>query len=222
MSVSTIILPTSTFKWLMALFIGSGFAAGLFVIIQILISPKDLNLTKYSDVQMLEYVRIKHTEQVREKKRELPPAKEPQKVQPPLHRPEINAVTPNEPSIVPLAIPSFKVPLNLSQGNGFDGLGALVAGGNDGNVMPLVRVEPMYPRNLRMRGTEGWVKVGIHISKTGTVLKVEILDSKPKRVFDRATIRAVKRWKFKPEIVDGKAINNYSTQMINFKLTKKK
>ncbi len=221
MSIFVINLPISTFKWLIALLIGSGFAAGLFVIMQILISPKDLNLTEYSDVQMLEYVRVKRAEQIREKKRELPP-KEPPKAQPPPPRPQIDAITPDAPAIIALAIPSFKIPLSLSQGNGLDGLGALVAGGNDGNVMPLVRVEPMYPRNARIKGVEGWVKVGITIDKTGAVEKVDIIDSEPKRAFDRATIRAVKRWKFKPEIVDGKAIKNYSTQVINFKLTKKK
>lgn len=48
---------------------------------------------------------------------------------------------------------------------------------------------------------------------------VVVIEAKPKRVFDREVRRALGKWKFKPEIVDGSPvkINGLSTLM-EFKL----
>ncbi len=215
MSLAQITLPSAQKKWLPLFAVSIPLAAGLFIIMQYLITPKDIQITNDDQLQNLEYVRVIPKEQTREKTRELPP-KQKEKSQPP-PRPQLDQLETNIPKPTPIEIPDLQLPISL---NREIGLGGMLIGGNDGNVIPLVKIAPAYPRQARSRGIEGWVKVGIKISKTGSVLDVEILEAKPRKVFDRAAIRSVFRWKFKPEIVDDVAVENYSTQVINFKLDK--
>jgi protein TonB len=45
-----------------------------------------------------------------------------------------------------------------------------------------------------------------------------VLDAKPRRLFERAAKKAILKWKFKPRIVDGKAVPRKAIQTIEFKL----
>jgi len=78
--------------------------------------------------------------------------------------------------------------------------------GQDGDAQPIVRIEPKYPMVAQRNGTEGWVRLSFSIDEVGGVTDIEIVEAKPKRVFNRAAKRALKRWKYKPKIVDGKPI----------------
>lgn len=53
---------------------------------------------------------------------------------------------------------------------------------------------PPYPGNARRNGIEGFVIVEMTIDSRGRVLDAKIVSSKPARVFDAATLRAVERW----------------------------
>jgi protein TonB len=44
------------------------------------------------------------------------------------------------------------------------------------------------------------------ILEDGSVGDVAVVEAEPKRVFDREAIRALKRWKYSPKVVDGKAV----------------
>ena len=55
---------------------------------------------------------------------------------------------------------------------------------------------PEYPRTAMGRELGGWVDIKFTISPSGKVEGVEILDAEPKRVFERATLRAAKKWRF--------------------------
>ena len=75
---------------------------------------------------------------------------------------------------------------------------------DDGDEAPFVRVEPIYPAAAAERGIQGWVVVRFDVTTTGATQNVQVVDASPKRVFDRATIRAVSRWKYHPKVIDGK------------------
>lgn len=61
----------------------------------------------------------------------------------------------------------------------------------------LKKVPPEYPvEATRKNINAGSVKAKLTIGPDGKVLEVEILESEPKRVFDRATIEALKEWRF--------------------------
>jgi protein TonB len=61
-----------------------------------------------------------------------------------------------------------------------------------------------------MKGIEGWVLVEFIITAGGTVADARVIDSEPKVIFDRETLRAIKRWKYQPKIVDGQAVPQYN------------
>lgn len=212
-----ITLPSTHLKWFPLLTLSIPLAIGLFVVMQLLISPRDINVDKQDELQSLEYVRVIHNEKIREKARELPPKQKEASTPPP--RPQLDPLLADAPKPTPIKTPQLNLAVNINQQIGLAGL---LTGGSDGKVIPLVKIPPSYPRQARAKGIEGWVKVGIKISETGSVLDVEILEAEPRKIFDRAAVRSVFRWKFKPEIVDGNAIENYSTQMIHFQLDKKK
>ena len=77
---------------------------------------------------------------------------------------------------------------------------------SDGDATPIVRIEPRYPPSAARNGTEGWVQLRFTIDQQGGVTDVEVIDSEPRRVFDREARRALLRWKYKPKVVDGKPI----------------
>jgi protein TonB len=81
-----------------------------------------------------------------------------------------------------------------------------------------VRIEPQYPREALLKGIQGWVRVRFTIMEDGSVDDPIVVESEPRRLFDRAAIRAILRWKFKPRIVDGKAVRREAEQVIDFKL----
>lgn len=88
----------------------------------------------------------------------------------------------------------------------------------DQPLIPLVRIEPRYPSRAAMNGIEGWVKVRYTINIDGTVSDAQIIDAKPKRIFNRAALRAIKKWRFRPSQVNGQAVVQNGIQVFNFEL----
>ncbi|MFV7769754.1 TonB family protein [Shewanella marisflavi] len=89
----------------------------------------------------------------------------------------------------------------------------------DGDATPIVRIEPQYPIAAARDGKEGWVQLSFTINELGGVDDVEVIDADPKRIFDREAKRALKKWKYKPKIVDGKALKQPGmTVQLDFKL----
>ena len=61
----------------------------------------------------------------------------------------------------------------------------------------LTKVEPDFPREAEREGYDsGVVKVRMDVDAEGNVTRVDILESRPRRVFDRAVSSALSQWKF--------------------------
>ena len=88
----------------------------------------------------------------------------------------------------------------------------------DGDLKQMFMIQPMYPPQAARNKIEGWVEVEFTVTALGTVTNAKIINSKPRRVFDVATLRALRKSKFKPLMVDGKPQAQKAVQIIEFKL----
>ena len=85
-------------------------------------------------------------------------------------------------------------------------------------LIALLSVMPNYPVKEQRNKVEGWVTVEFIVNELGNATQIKVIDSQPKRVFDQATIRAIRKSKFKPLRIDGKAVSQTAIQTIEFKI----
>ena len=62
----------------------------------------------------------------------------------------------------------------------------------------LKRVAPEYPADAARKGQFGYVTIRYVVDEQGAVIAVDTLDSFPENVFERAAMKAVKRWTYQP------------------------
>ena len=55
-----------------------------------------------------------------------------------------------------------------------------------------------YPSQAKRQAIEGWVQVAYDVSSNGLTSNLEILDSEPKQIFDRAALDFIRTWRFQP------------------------
>jgi protein TonB len=184
--------------------------AGLFYLMQALITKAGGGLKEASG-SIVEFVRLKKDSEPELKKRKLPKKQKPEEPPPP---PDL-ALTRSNSLDKGVGEMALAVGLDLALEGG-PNLGAAVS---DADPVPVVRVNPQYPPRAAERGTEGWVELRFVISASGTVQDAEVMNSRPGNVFDRAALRAVRRWKYNPKIQDGKPIERHGvTVRLEFKL----
>ena len=88
------------------------------------------------------------------------------------------------------------------------------------NLVPTLKTKPAYPPRALRSGIEGIVTVEFTITVDGSVKDPKIIKSDPPKMFDRSVLKAIKKWKFNPDIVDGKAVEKRARQDIHFRLQK--
>jgi TonB family protein len=78
------------------------------------------------------------------------------------------------------------------------------------------RVEPAYPEEARQRQIQGAVVLDVHIGEDGSVQEVTLV-SGPALLAQAAT-GAVKQWRFKPRLVNGRPAEMQTRVTLNFRL----
>ncbi len=183
---------------------------GLFWAMQALIGASG-ELKEGRTAPSIEFVRLKRDRTPAEQKREPPKREKPEQQPPP---PEIDLAKNMNPSdavgeIMPMADTAVELEKASSLG----------AGGGDRDVVPLVRVDPVYPPQARQRRIEGWVDIEFTIGPAGTVEDLKVIGANPRGVFEQATLRAVRRYRYNAKMVDGVAVARHGIQLrIRFKL----
>jgi periplasmic protein TonB len=102
---------------------------------------------------------------------------------------------------------------NVSIDIGLD-IGAAGLGVSDGEMLPLVNIQPTYPTRAAQRGIEGWCQVSFTVTETGGVRDVRVVDAEPAGMFDQASIRAAERFRFQPRVVNGQPVEVPNVQYV--------
>jgi len=199
---------------LLAVGAGSAAAFGLLFLMQALIASGEQALTKAVPTRVVDFVRVQREEtlerrQSKPQRPSKPEAAPPDAPQPSLSQTgDVGAQGIGGLGGGPVDVGS----LDFDLGTGF-GVGAGTA---DGDYMPLVKVQPSYPRRAQTRGIEGWVIVELTVTETGGVRDPYVVAAEPSGIFDKAAIAAALKFKYKPRVVNGKAIE---VRGVRYKMT---
>lgn len=178
---------------------------GLFLLMQSLIAiGLDRGVRDVAST-LVEIVRVERESET-ELKRRMPKQAKPKDRPPP---PPIRSTKAPKPRTradmgQPVYLPDFSMA-------GGPGLGTAPS---DADISPLVRVPPQYPPRPQERGIEGWVLIEFSITKTGTVADAFVVDADPASMFNRAALRAVRKWKYRPKIQDGQPVERHGVQTV--------
>jgi protein TonB len=203
-----LILQKQKNLYFLSLIIGGPVTFGLFLIMAHLIS-QPAKLGQSSDTEnFIDFVRTINQSQVQTKRRQMP--KEPPKPEKVPEMPKIKVAARVDAPSPQLAMKAPAISSSLSLGDGpYLGSGGSVApagGTGDRSVMPLVRIEPQYPRKAAMSGKQGWVRLKFDVNESGAVVNVKIVESSPPRIFNQSAKRALMKWKYQPKLVSGKPV----------------
>lgn len=87
------------------------------------------------------------------------------------------------------------------------------------SAKPINRVPPRYPVSAARKGQEGWVQVSFVVDENGDVIDPIVEDSSGIKGFEKAALKAVKKWKYDPANRNGEAIEQCETKVqLDFKL----
>jgi len=79
----------------------------------------------------------------------------------------------------------------------------------------IVKVNPLYPAGARAAHVEGAVTMSALIATDGSVGDLRVLSGNPLLV--SAALDAVKRWRYRPFLLNGKPVEGETTVVVNFK-----
>lgn len=170
----------------------------LFLGMQALIAGGNDVMTEPAKGNVLDFIRLKQEEAVVKKERKPQKPAKPKEPPPPMTPPQMQQANPNANAVKS----SFAA--DIQEGSGLSGGLSLDSG--DGDYLPIVKVAAVYPRRAQSRGIEGFVIVEFVVTKTGAVSQAIVVKAEPEGVFDRAALDAVAKFKYKPRVVDGVAM----------------
>ena len=194
-----------------------GVTFGLFLFMHKLISSGSGDPNELEAISGIHFGPVEIPDEIMTKSRRIPKKPPPPKDPPPPPKMQISKIDQTVQNMPQIDMPNVDVPLVGGSGM-FLGNFQQVDKTAEGDVIPVVVIRPMYPREAAISGIEGWVKVEFTITPVGTVTDPRVIDADPKRIFNREAVRAILKWKFKPRVVDGVAVERRATQIIDFSL----
>ena len=184
-------------RFLVSILLGAAVTFGLFSFMAFLIASGDRAQEDPQENIVVEVNTTPPKSAAETRRRVPPPPPPPPKTPPKPQAPEPEANN-NQGGI------EFNMP-GVQLAGASTGLSAPGAGfGRDGEATPIVRIEPKYPIQAARDGKEGWVRLSFTINEIGGVEDVKVIEAQPKRIFDKEAKRALRKWKYKPKVVDGK------------------
>jgi TonB family protein len=90
----------------------------------------------------------------------------------------------------------------------------------EGDVKPpklITKVDPIYPEEARKEGISGEVLLSVRSDEEGNIVGIKIVKS-PHELLSKASVEAVKQWKYEPMLIKGKPMPIIFTVTMTFKL----
>ena len=180
-------------RYIFSIVTGVVITLSLLFVMQLLIVTGKQALTEPRDRFKLEFVRVKRNETLNTE--DLTPEKPPKPPETPPETPpqDMDNIDPDAPTI-DIGAPEVSTDTNIGGPGGMN-----IA---EGDYLPIVRVAPQYPPRALSRGLEGFVDLSFTVTTAGTVRDPVVIQS-TSSLFERAAIRAVMKFKYKPRVVDG-------------------
>ena len=179
-------------------YFGLAITLSLFWLMQYLIATADRTLNDDGAGNLVDFVRVKRDEAV--KRRQLKPKKPPPPDAPPPQppTPQLDNLNANAEKIAISAVP---VETDIEMTGGFS------LGVGEGDYLPIVKVAPIYPNRALTRGIEGFCVVQYTVTRQGTVKDPVVIESQcTSSLFHSASVNAALKFKYKPRIMDGEAV----------------
>ncbi len=76
----------------------------------------------------------------------------------------------------------------------------------DGDYLWIIKFRPKYPPRALKRGIEGFATVEFTVTEKGNVANPFVVEADPPGIFDRVSIHAASRFKYRPRVVDGSPV----------------
>ncbi len=199
----------------------------IFMLIQKLVSKEFAFDRALENINLVDFIRVKEKPKPPDQQQEREELEQPELEQepPPPDIPEPDVEQPQQEQL-DLEMPSIDVPLSLS---GAPYLGDFATSTRsapiraapkrpkiDTNVKPTLRIPPVYPPRALRSGIEGVVTVEFTITADGSVKDAEVVKAKPPKIFNKAVLTAIAKWKFNPDIVNGKPVAKRARQDVKF------
>lgn len=178
--------------------VGIVVTAALFWTMSYLIETADRSLDESGMSNIVDFVRLKRDEtpQRRQLKPEKPPPPEAPPPQPPT--PQLDNLDPTAEKIAISAVP---VETDIEMSGGFS------LGVGEGDYLPIVKVAPIYPQRALSRGIEGYCVVQYTVTRQGTITDPFVVEDQcTSSLFHNASIQAALKFKYKPRVIDGQAV----------------
>jgi protein TonB len=70
----------------------------------------------------------------------------------------------------------------------------------------LERANPKYPIQAARDRVEGYVKLSFDINESGETANIKVVEEIPEKVFSKQAILAISKWKYEPQIINGKPV----------------
>jgi protein TonB len=185
-------------RLLVGLVLATVVTAGLFWTMQYLIDIADRSLNEDASTNLVDFVRLKRDESIQ--RRQLKPKKPPPPDAPPPQppTPQLDSLNPNAEKI---AISAAPVETEIEMSGGFS------LGVGEGDYLPIVKVAPIYPQRALSRGIEGFCVVQYTVTRQGTTRDPFVIEDQcTSSLFHRASLDAALKFKYKPRVIDGAAV----------------
>ena len=170
----------------------------LFWFMQYMIETADRTLDEGSRGSLVDFVRVRRDEEV--ERRQLKPKKPPPPEAPP-PQPPTPQLDNLDPTAEKIAISAGPVTTEIEMTGGFS------LGVGEGDYLPIVKVAPIYPQRALTRGVEGFCVVEYTVTRQGTIRDPFVVEDQcTSSLFHRASLQAALKFKYKPRIIDGEAV----------------